>query len=373
MGYGLIAPVLPVFARSFDVSVTATSALISTFAIVRVVFAPLSGRLVGWWGELPVLCAGLVIVGASSAACAFSTDFAQLLAFRAAGGVGSTFFTVSSDLMLIGVSHPAILGRASAAWSGAFLLGGVAGPVIGAALSPLGLRVPFLAYGGALVVVVLLSAARLRGCGGREGGRERRLPMTTFRDACQARPFRAALAGNFLEGWTDHGLRLVLVPLVVTETFGRTAGWSGVALAAFAAGTATSLPAGGWLADHRGRRLPGLLGSAVLGVTAVFLGWSTSITELLVVAAVSGVGTGLITPPANAAVGDLVSEGDPDHGAGSAMAGYQMTGDVGAVLGPLVVGAVADLGGNVMAFSTAAVVAGVSFLVWLHVPKPSAR
>src|SRR5690242_19443309 len=88
VGYGLVAPVLPTFARSFDVSVTAASAVVSAFAVARVACAPLGGRLVGRFGELLVFGAGLLIVAASSAACAFAADYGQLLAIRAAGGLG---------------------------------------------------------------------------------------------------------------------------------------------------------------------------------------------------------------------------------------------------------------------------------------------
>jgi len=88
IGYGVVAPALPVFARSFDVSVAAASTVVSAFAVARVLFAPVSGRMVGRWGELPVFCGGLSVVAVSSAACAFAADYGQLLAFRAAGGLG---------------------------------------------------------------------------------------------------------------------------------------------------------------------------------------------------------------------------------------------------------------------------------------------
>lgn len=372
VGYGLIAPILPVLARSFGVSVTATSTLISAFAAVRVVSALLSGWTVARFGELPVLCCGLLVVGASSAACALATDFVQLLMLRAAGGVGSTFFTVSSDLILIRVSHRSVLARVSAAWSGAFLVGGVAGPVVGVALAPWGLRTPFVVYGGVLVVVAVLAGARL--------GRRAPAPTpqgsassTTFRGACRVGAFRAALVGNFVEGWMDHGVRLLLAPLVVTESLGRAPECSAIALTAFAAGTASGLPVGGWLADRRGRRPAAMLGCAVLGGSTIGLAASTTIAPFLVSAVISGIGTGLATPAANAAVGDLLAEHDRGVRSGSAMAGFQMAGDAGAVLGPLVVGAAVDLGGSVSAFGTAAVVTGVSFLVWLQVPERHGR
>jgi MFS family permease len=57
IGYGIVAPAVPVFARSFDVGVAAASAVVSAFGALRIAFAPLGGRMLGRMGELPVFCA----------------------------------------------------------------------------------------------------------------------------------------------------------------------------------------------------------------------------------------------------------------------------------------------------------------------------
>ena len=45
LGYGIVAPIIPQFARSFDVSITAASALTSVFAGTRLLFATPGGKL----------------------------------------------------------------------------------------------------------------------------------------------------------------------------------------------------------------------------------------------------------------------------------------------------------------------------------------
>ena len=74
LGFGIVAPALPTFARSFDVSVTAASIVISAFAFMRLAFAPISGKLVSALGERPVYIWGIIVVGLSTGACAFATD-----------------------------------------------------------------------------------------------------------------------------------------------------------------------------------------------------------------------------------------------------------------------------------------------------------
>ena len=281
IGYGVVAPALPVFARSFDVSVAAASAVVSAFAVARVLFAPVSGRLVGRTGELPVFCGGLLVVAASSAACALATDYAQLLAFRAAGGLGSTMFTVSAASLLVRISPPTMRGRASGAWATGFLLGSIAGPVVGGGLIAGSLRAPFFAYAGMLVLTVLITGVLLRAPARTDPVRPV-VATVTFSAVVRQPVFRAALASNFVNGWTVYGVRVALVPLFVVEVLDRPDSWSGIALAAFAAGTGATLLLGGRWADRRGRRLPILVGSATVAVTSLWIGLTSGMTELVV-------------------------------------------------------------------------------------------
>ena len=59
LGFGILAPALPVFARTFDVTALQASAVISVFALVRFVTSPVSGVMVDRWGERIVLATGL--------------------------------------------------------------------------------------------------------------------------------------------------------------------------------------------------------------------------------------------------------------------------------------------------------------------------
>ena len=58
-GFGLVSPIIPQFARSFDVSTTAASAVVSVFAASRLLFAPASGKLIDLIGSRKVYITGL--------------------------------------------------------------------------------------------------------------------------------------------------------------------------------------------------------------------------------------------------------------------------------------------------------------------------
>jgi len=367
IGYGLVAPALPAFARSFDVGVTAASFVISAFALFRLVFAPVSGRLVGRFGELPTYLVGLGVVAASTGACAFAADYWQLLLFRSLGGIGSTMFTVSSVSLLVRLSPPEMRGRASGLWATGFLLGNITGPLVGGGLVAISLRAPFLVYAGMLLVAVLLTGLLLRHrTAAVADAADGEAPDLTLRTALRHSAYRAALAASFANGWAVFGVRVALVPLFVVEVLRQQESWAGLALAVFATGNAITLVRAGHLADRRGRRPSILVGLAVTATCTALLGVIGSLPLFLGVSLVAGLGSGLVNPPLNAAVADVI--GSRARG-GTVLAAFQMASDIGAITGPLVAGATADLVGYPVAFALTGVIGAVAWLFWLRAPE----
>src|SRR5439155_7362909 len=66
LGYGLVAPALPLFARQFGVGKAAAGAVVSAFALMRLLMAPFVGRLVNTFGERVLLATGIGVVAVSS-------------------------------------------------------------------------------------------------------------------------------------------------------------------------------------------------------------------------------------------------------------------------------------------------------------------
>ncbi|SFQ23202.1 Predicted arabinose efflux permease, MFS family [Amycolatopsis arida] len=362
IGYGLIAPALPNFAVSFDVGVTAASVVVSAFAFVRLAFAPLSGRMVTRFGERPVYLWGLLIVAAGTLATAAAVEYWQLLLFRSLSGVGSTMFTVSAVGLLIRIAPPHLRGRASGLWGTSFLLGGIAGPIVGSGLVAVSLRAPFLAYGLALLLTTAFVWWQLRRSTLVSRADEDGEPVLTFRQALRHRTYRAALASNFANGWVVFGVRMSLIPLFVTAVLLRGEEFTGVALAVFAAANAAVLLISGRFADTRGRKPPALLGLALLAVGTVLLGQADSPWLFLVASLIAGFGSGAVNPAQNAAVADVL--GAKARG-GSVLAGFQMAADVGAVLGPLAAGAIAEQWSYGAAFWLTGGVAAVALVTWI--------
>ncbi len=371
VGFGIVAPALPVFARSFGVGVTAAAAVVSALPVLRLLFAPVSGRLVARVGERAMYLAGLLVVAASTGACALATSYVQLLVFRGLGGIGSTMFTVSAFSLIFRLAPEGRRGQVSGLFTGSFLLGGISGPALGGGLVAVDVRAPFVVYAIALVVAtavvgVLLAFSSGVGVRPPDPGVE---PLTISR-ALRAPTYRAALTSGLATGWAVQGVRVALVPLFVTVALGRGAGWAGIALTVFAVGDGAMLLATSGLSDRHGRRPVVVAGLAMVAAGTACLGVLPDLAVLLVASLVAGAGSGLLQPAQGAAVADLVGS---RRSGGPALSGFQMASDVGAIVGPLAAGALAEHAGFGAAFGVSGAVALVAMLVWLATTEPGAR
>jgi MFS transporter, ACDE family, multidrug resistance protein len=369
LGYGVVAPVLPQYARNFGVSIAAATFVITAFALMRLCAAPVSGVLVQRLGERRIYLTGLLIVALSTGACAFAQTYWQLLVFRSLGGLGSAMFTVSSLGLMIRISPPDARGRVAGLFSSAFLVGSVGGPVLGSLTVGLGLSAPFVIYGVALLIAVAVVFVQLRhsSLAALDVQSE---PAISVRTALRNQAYRAALLSNFATGWSAFGLRIALVPLFVVEVLGRGAEMAGLALATFAIGNVSAVIPSGHLSDRIGRRLLLIGGLTVSAVSTVLVGFTTSLPLFLVAAYVTGAATGMFISPQQAAVADII--GSKARG-GTAVATFQMMSDFGAILGSLAVGQIAEH----LTFGSAFVISGVILLFaavgWIFAPETRPR
>lgn len=363
IGYGLVAPVLPQFARSFDVSVAAASVVVSAFAFFRLVFAPAGGVLVDRLGERWVYMTGLLVVAVSTLATGLAQSYWQLLVFRGLGGLGSTMFTISAMALLVRISPPEARGRISGLYATAFLVGNIGGPVLGGLLAGFGTRVPFFVYAASLLVATAVVAVFLR------GGRRRApddptstQPVLKLSEALRDSGYRAALVSSFVNGWTSFGVRVAIIPLFAAATFDAGAGIAGTALASFAVGTASVVAAAGRLSDRFGRRPLVIAGLLVSGSATFVLGWCDTVPLLVATSVVAGMGAGVLNPAQQAAVADVVGA---DRAGGKVLATFQMASDSGAILGPIVVGLAVDRFGYTVGFALSGGLLLAAVVPWL--------
>jgi MFS transporter, DHA1 family, multidrug resistance protein len=391
LGYGIVAPSIPEFAREFGVSAAAAASVISIFALVRIAAALPAGRLVSRLGARPVMTAGILVVAASSVLAGFSRSFAALLILRGAGGLGSAMYSVGAQTLLL-VSVPSgQRGRATGLFSGGFLVGAIAGPAVGGLVAEWSLRAPFIIYGVLLIVPAVITAVVLTGpptpaaagdqplakppagaagelpasSGARAAGPPGPAPASHGGAggqpaggpgrAVRSRAFAAAATAAFADGFAAMGVRSAIVPLFVVAVLHRSAAWTGAGFVVFAVLNAAVLLPGGWAADAVGRR-PVIITGAVAGAAGMaLLALLPSVPGYLAGLAVAGLGSGLLDVAPAAMVGDLLA-----GRGGTLVALYQMAGDAGAVTGPVAAGLLVDRASYAAAFGLAAGVLGLA-------------
>ena len=345
VGFGVVAPAIPEFARSFGVGKTAAGAVISAFALMRFVFALAGGRLVDSFGERVILSTGIFIVAASTGLAGLSQSYTQLLVLRGIGGIGSAMFTIAATALLFRVVGSTSRGRATGLFQTGFLIGGLLGPLVGGFLTDYSLRLPFFVYAISLLVAGAIGAVFLSGTRTRraeDGGptvEEDGEPVasTSVREAWAHPAYRAAVATNFAVGWSFFGVRMSLIPLFVTEAMGQRPIWTGVGFLLTSVAQAVFLLVAGRYVDRAGRRPAMIIGTVVAAAALLAMALSTSLWVYLVAMTATGLGGAFVGTAPGAVVGDVM------HGRGGrVVAVFQMASDLGAILGPIVAGLLAD-------------------------------
>lgn len=370
LGFGIVAPAIPAFARQFGVSVAAAASVISVFALMRVVGALPAGRMVDRFGEPGVMAAGIAVVAVSSVLAGFSRSFVQLMVLRGSGGLGSAMFSVSAQALLLGSVPSGQRGRASGLYSGGFLLGGISGPALGGLATAWSLRAPFFIYGGLLIVPAIIAAVVLHHGPHRPAavGQKSARSLAGLARALRSRAYRAAASANLADGFAALGVRGAIVPLFVRDILHRSAVWTGIGFLIFAALNGAALLPGGRLADTLGRRPVIIAGCTISAGGMAMLALWPGLWVYLAAVAVSGLGSGLLDVAPSAMIGDIL-----DRGGGTLVAFYQMAGDVGTVVGPVAAGLFVDTASYAAAFTLAAAVLGVAAVLGFFSPETRPR
>jgi MFS family permease len=374
VGFGVVAPAIPEFARSFGVGKTAAGAVISAFALMRFVSALGGGRLVDAFGERIILATGIGIVAVSTGLAGLSQSYEQLLILRGIGGIGSAMFTVSATALLFRVVGPESRGRATGLFQSGFLIGGLLGPLAGGFLTDYSLRLPFYVYAVSLVAAggiasLFLSAARLRprsdedatGVPVEEAEEE---PATLLREAWAHPAYRAAVVVNFAIGWAFFGVRMSLIPLFVTEGLHERVVWIGVGFLCTSLAQVGSLVVAGRFVDRAGRRPAMVIGCLVAGGALTSFALARSLPIFLVAMTALGVGGAFVSTAPGAVVGDIMR-----GRGGKVVAVFQMAADAGTISGPLAAGWLADAVSFSAAFAACAVVVFLAMVAALRMPE----
>lgn len=338
-GLTLVAPILPLYALEFGVSYTAAGALITGFAVARLMFSVIGGVAGDRWGARRVTVFGTALLAVSSVTAALAPNYGILLASRFIEGVGSAIFATTAFQYLLQVTPRDRLGRATAAFQTGLLSGVAIGPLAGGFLAEVGdFRTPFWVYAGLAAGVSVAAWFLIEDLPSR--GTSARQVLNAAVRLVRSRAFTTLMVVGFAMMFMRSGARVTLLPLYAEQSLGLGPGDIGVLLSVSALTNLLIVNPAGRFVDTVGRKPVALVGLVTAAVATAAYGIFDSFVGLLIVSMAFGITAGLasIAPPAM--VGDLAPEGVE----GSAVGVYRMAGDLGFVVGPLALGAIADTG-----------------------------
>jgi MFS family permease len=334
IGFGIVMPVLPFWARELGADATTLGLLQSSYAAAQLVFAPVWGRLSDRVGRRPVLLATIAGTALALLGLGLARSLLWLFAARILAGAFAANVSVASAY-IADVTPASERTRWMGMLGASFGVGFVLGPALGGLLAPYGTAVPMLAAAGLAALNFLFALVRLsepERHGGREGegGRfavlrdplVRRIVLTNLAFSLAVTQLETLFAFFMLDrfGWNARDVAFLLVAMALVM-----GGIQGGAMRALSARFA--------------ERTLVIAGSSLLALGLVGVPLPASVALLLLPLFLAAVGRAVAQP----ALQSLVSLAARPAQRGAVLGAFQSSASLARVIGPSCGGLLYDL------------------------------
>lgn len=332
VGFGIVIPILPLYAEEFGPSPVIFGLLMASFSIMQFIAAPILGRLSDRVGRRPVLLVSLLGSAFGYVLFGIAGSIGMLFASRIIDGISGGNIS-TAQAVIADITGPEDRAKGMGIIGAAFGLGFILGPAIGALLVTVAPWLPGIGAAVASLVAFVLVLLRLPETLDLEAKREaRRHPLNL---------------GSLAEVLSHPlvGLCLLMVFLTIfafanfETTFAQFAklrfsySTSTIAWLFVYAGVLGAIVQGG-LVGRLARRFGEIrlivVGTSLSFVALGFLPYAPSRGPLLVILAVLALGQGIAHPSLSAFTSKLVA---PDE-VGGVMGVYQGISSLARIIGP---------------------------------------
>lgn len=349
LGMGIISPILAIYAESFQVTYELVSLAISMYAVGRFVADIPVGMLADRIGRKPLMIMGTVILAITSFLNATAVNFWEFLLYRLMEGVGSAMWITSRMTLLADILKPEERGRILSYFSSFMLIGSAAGPTVGGfAAAFWNLRAPFYLYSILGVVSLILTVVFIRES---KVARERHSDESSFsfvivKRILGNRSFTMASLATFTMFFLMAGVRDMMIPLYASNILGLGEAAIGTVISyATIINLILTIPIG-YMIDYYGRKSVILKSLYVTTVASFLFPFAYDYLTISLAAVVLGIGSSGSQQAPQAMATDVTIH-EPH---GLSMGLYRLFGDIGAIIGPVILGSIADRYGLSMPF-----------------------
>lgn len=342
IGGGVVFPILPMLGVQLGLSALMVGFILSANRITRIFFNPVTGSLVDRFGARWPVSAGLLLETVAVLGFSVALDSRSpalwFLGGRVVWGVGSSLILIGALAAVTVIAGPSNRGRLIGRVRMALTLGMPAGMLLGGVIADVSSpNRAFLTASAVTFVTAWFAVFVLPRGGVRASAPERKGQAGVWREMLRRPALQVIWCSNGLVFFALAGVLLstlvVLVDARGIHVVGLgSQGSAGLLMALLMVFRAMSALGSGALADRRGGRTRLLLPAAVVcalgfaGLALAQQAWGLALALVLV-----GLGSGALTIPLLALLSDSVTQ----RTQGRAMGIYQLYGDVGGSLGPV--------------------------------------
>ncbi len=305
VGFGMVVPILPVFARDLGASGLWLGLAFSGFAVTQTPLTPVMGRLGDRWGRRPFIVAGLGIYVFVGIGLALADTFQAVAALRMVMGVGGACMFTSA-LATIGELAPrGREGRYMGLFMVSFTSGFGIGPLIGGLLKDsVGVDAAFLTLAGAAVFALLLVVVLMPSQSATRRTDEELAAIAPVRDMFRDFRVLALFAFNFTFG-LGIGAVMTFIAIFMNDVLLASATMVGLVVGSRAVLSSVFQPIFGRLADRVPRQHMVAISGVLLAAATAAIPLSPTVTALLVVFLLLGLAESAAMPASMAITTDL--------------------------------------------------------------------
>lgn len=373
LGFGSIVPIVPLYAKTFDVSQFMIGLSVAIYGLARFVANMPTGRLADLLGRGSAIAIGGAITAVGNVVSGLAPSYTLFLGGRFIGGLGAATVLTGSQIILTDITTNENRGRVFGLYMTVFLFAVGVAPLPGGFIGQhVGLEVPFFVYAAFALLVIFIALTRLpdtrelRPAAVRAGTEPRATDQPRPPFSAQIRllirqpAFVLISIATFATYFARTGGVFTILPQRAQDSMGLSTGQIGLGLSAISIISLVIAYPSGVVIDRFGRKaviVPAVLFGAV-GMVCFAL--STGMVSFVASCTVWGMSAGLAGAAPTAYAADVAPPGMN----AAAMGTYRAICDSGYFFGPLSLGAIADLSGSGAALIATAVmllIVGIGF------------
>ena len=342
VGMSIVSPILPIYAKSFQVSFAVASLAITIYAFGRLAADIPVGILADRMGRRPMMLGGCVVITTMALANANAPNFAWFLVFRFLQGVGSSMWMTSRTTLLADILRPEERGRVLGYFQAFMLIGQSAGPSFGGWVATYyGLTAPFYFYATTGLITTILTFLLIfepKGLIKAKDEGQHLISLGEVMKLFRNQTYAMACFAIFIVTFQRSGIRSTLIPLYMVEEHEMDELAVGNIISyATLTNLIITVPMG-YAIDLLGRKPVIVWNMIVMAGANLSFVYARDYWGMTLAAVVLG----LASAGAGQAPQSLAVDATPGERRGLAMGVYRLANDVGSMFGPIFLSAIAD-------------------------------